>query len=192
MGSLRFTTRLLSQGVSGAGTGSAPASLTAIAGLTNVCSEGYECLAPANHHANFCQAVANLGAGSALYGLYVYQGTPMTQAELDAVVYQTDITASPRYSDLLVRCAATFSPASTNNSYAARPTFYPAAGSAIRSGTATWAIVGEWGVNPFLCLLSITGVGGGGDLEIQDTNIQAGVPYLFGKITLTPKLSFSW
>lgn len=191
MGSLRFNTQLRSQGVSGAGTGSAPASLTAIAGLTNVCSEGYEYLAPANHHANFCQAVSNLGAGSALWGLYVYQGTPMTQSELDAVVYQTDITASPRYSDLLVRCAATFSPANAN-SYAAKPTFYPSAATAIQSGTATWALVGEWGVNPFLVLLSITAIGGGGDLEVQSTSIVSGTTYLFGALTLTAPVSFSW
>ena len=189
MGTLRFTSRLLNNGVSGVGTMYAPASLSSLAGLTNVCSDLYESTSSGTHHSNFVQAVKQ--QSSSLWGLFVYQGTPLTQAELDAVTYQTDIIKSPRYSDLLVSCPATFLP-STANDYLATPTFLPKASVPIQAGTATWALLGEWGVNPFLCLLRVTEVGGGGDLEIQSTNIQEGVPYLFGAITLTPKLSFSW
>jgi hypothetical protein len=186
MGTLRFTSQILGQGVL---SGGATANLTALANLTNVSSDLYESGSLASHYGNMSYATS--GYSASLWGLFVYQGTPMTQAELDAVTYQTDITKSPRYSDLLVSCPATFLPSTASN-YLATPTFLPKASVPIQAGTATWALLGEWGVNPFLCLLSITEVGGGGDLELQSTNIQEGVPYLFGGITLTPKLSFSW
>lgn len=186
MGTLRFTSRLLGQGVL---SGGAPTNLTALANLTNVSSDLYESGSLASHYGNMSYATS--GSSASLWGLFVYQGTPMTQAELDAVTYQTDITKSPRYSDMLLVCPCTFLPGSQND-YRATPTFVPKVSVPIQAGTATWALVGEFGYNPFLCLLSVTEVGGGGDFEIQSTDIQAGVPYLFGSITLTPKLSFSW
>lgn len=189
MASIMFSSQMLRQGTNPMN--SYPLTLKSIAGLSNVCSDLYEYSTSSAHCSNMISAFVNGWYANSLLGLFVYKGTPMTQGELDSVSYQTDLTKSPRYSDLLLQAPCTFVP-SGQNSYSATPTFVPKLSAAVQSGAATWALIGEMASNPFLCLLSITATGGGGDLEVPDTSITAGSKYLFGKITLTPKLSFTW
>ena len=135
---------------------------------------------------NLSLAHFSLGAVAAsgdLQGFFLYQGTPMTQTELDAITFQTDITKSPRYSDLLFYSQSAISGGNT---------VVPKAGTALKAGTATWALIGEMKRYLQLCLFTVSAVGGGGEIELQSTDIQTGVRYLFGAITLLPKLSFSW
>ena len=171
MGSIRYGSNALNLAtLYGDGVyNTAPYTTTKIAGLSSVY---------AGHI-----SLGTVAASGNLQGVFIYQGTPMAQADLDAFPKQTDLTMSPRYSDLL------FAVQSTGNGSRIVAT---KATAALKTGVATWALVGEMKTYPYLCLLSVSTVGGGGEIELLDTNIIAGNVYKLGTITLTPNMTLTW
>lgn len=137
----------------------------------------------------YYQYKTQVSTGGIYRGLFLYKGTPMTQAELDAITGSvTSVTSLPRYSDYLLRLSGTTVPSVSGNK------MYHAVGNskAEFTGTATWFIFGahystSFTQFPATVLLSGTvgAVGSGADLELSNLDFVAGNTYKSPTISFT-------
>lgn len=135
--------------------------------------------------AQFCQQVATTGV---FRGLFLYRGTPATQADLDGISTTSAITsysAVHRYSDCLLIMPASAVSWSGYNHVAS---LY--ANTALLSGTATWFMYGHYyssGQSSYGTSLisgSVGLTGSGSDLELDTTTFTSGILYKMPNISI--------
>lgn len=162
-------------------------SLPAIAGITSQNVSGLNSgldLGGGNHAASFVETMAGTGGYgiTSVRGLFLFKGTPVTQDELDTYLASAPLnitdTAVIRYNDLLVK----FLPQSQQTTQGTiLNSFNPA--NAINTGTATWFIYGAFASTSYnnrpsyLVGGTVTGAGGGGDIELLSTSFVSGNAY---------------
>lgn len=129
-------------------------------------------------------------SGAAISGLFIYQGVPATQADIDGIGNTTAVTAVTgvhRYADLLCYLPVSAAPVQDYLNRRLPINFTPAV--AIQSGTATWFILGKYyysGTYAVHALLSgsLGAPGSGADLELDVLNLTAGTTYKRSTIVL--------
>lgn len=133
-----------------------------------------------------------LGFTPTIGGLFLYSGTPATQADIDGISNNTEInsiTAALRYSDML--CWFPWAPRSYYDTvYSSRYfrfTLRPA--KALLSGVATWFIFGGYYSSASSASIFVSGsvgaIGSGADLELDVLNFTAGNVYKRDSYQLT-------
>jgi hypothetical protein len=145
----------------------------------------------------FCTSMSQAPLGSnSVRGLFVMKGAMPTQSEFDTAV---DVNGAKtlsgilRYSDLLVYYQSQSAAVSSGSVVCS---FTPTA--ATGSGTAAWFMFGcwssnyTWGTVPnYIVAGTITGIGGGGDIEMLNTTIAAGTTYRIPQYEMRLPTKFS-
>lgn len=157
-----------------------------IAGLVNQNISGLNSgidVGNGNHAGSFVESLIAGGyAPGAIRGLFLYKGAMPTAAELDTYIAGAPAAVSDatvlRPSDLLVK----YIPQTLSTSQGSIiSTFISTL--ATGTGTAAWFAFGVYAYNgyatrpTYLVVGSITGAGGGGDIEMLATNIVSGNAY---------------
>ena len=144
---------------------------------------------------SFYHYYASLASDVMFQGLFLYKGTPMTQAELDQVTGQVlSQEGLPRYADFLGMFRGNTAPVFSGNTF----TYTPLNRRAHGSGPATWFLFGAFPSPNFiaagnpLMMGTVGEIGSGADLELKVTDIVSGTMYQMPPIVFTLPTSLTY